>query len=178
MSGRTILRRLVAVCAVAVAALLGGTVTAGPAAATTVPGAASASWDAWSIYRMINYQRAGHGIPALNWNPALISAAGGHNGWMAYYDQLSHQLSGEHSLAYRIPAAGYTPWSAIAENLAVTTNLSISGVTAVETNMYNEGPTGGHYLNLMNPTYRDVGVAVTFDAQHSLAWVTIDFGAH
>lgn len=106
---------------------------------------------------------------------SLTTAAAQHNGWMAYTNTLSHRLSGEHSLGYRVTACHYI-WQALGENLGVTTDWSSAGVAKLQSMMYAEGPGGGHYVNLMNSTYRDVGVSVSIDATHHKAWLTVDFG--
>lgn len=172
---RPSLSRVVVALLSCVLALGCSLVLAQVAEADTAPDAAMTAYDASSVFSAINHQRTSHGIAALRSNAALTQAALGHNKWMAATNTLSHRLSGEHSLGYRVTACGYS-WSALAENIGASTNWSHSGVLAIEFAMYAEGPSGGHYQNLMSPTYRDVGVSVYMDSRHHTAWLTIDFG--
>lgn len=168
-------RRAVAALLTLVLALGSGLMFAQVAEADTAPSPSVAASDASSVLNAINHQRALHGVFALRSNAALTQAALGHNKWMAATNTLSHRLSGEHSLGYRVLACGYS-WSALAENIGANPDWSSSGVMAMEFAMYAEGPSGGHYQNMMSSTYRDVGVSVYMDSAHHTAWLTIDFG--
>lgn len=137
----------------------------------------SASNFAWAILSTLNAERAAHGLPALRMNSDLISSAHAHNLAMAAADTLSHQLPGEPSLGPRILDAGYHYYYA-GENVAWTTDESVTGVVDTHIAMYNEvPPNDGHRQNILSPNYRDVGIDVVIDAAHGKAWITEDFGS-
>lgn len=141
------------------------------------PAPVSASNYAWAILSTLNAERAANGLPALHMNSDLIASAHAHNLAMAAANTLSHQLPGEPGLATRILDAGYHYYYA-GENVAWTTDESVSGVVSVHVSMYNEvPPNDGHRQNILSPNYRDVGIDVVLDAAHGKAWVTEDFGS-
>lgn len=158
----------VVICAVLAAGLL---TTAARSHAST-PTTTDAAYDAQQMYKAMNSERAGLGLPGYRWSAALTRAAKQHNYWMATRNVLSHQLSGEQTIGYRVTVQGYT-WSAVGENIAMTPNWSLSGIYAVQRMMYNEiAPNDGHRRNIVSRTYRDVGIDIRMDATHGKAWVT------
>ena len=109
-------------------------------------------------------------------NAKLVAAAHAHNLKIAAADQLSHQVSGEAGLGERISAAGYR-WSAVGENVAVTTNRSEAGALSLQNLMYNETPPNdGHRRNILSSTFTEVGVDVVEDRAHGKLWLVTDFG--
>ena len=124
----------------------------------------------------LNAQRASHGLPALRSNAKLAAAAHAHNLKIAAADQLSHQLSGEAGLGERISAAGYR-WSAVGENVAVSTNRSEAGALSLQNLMYNETPPDdGHRRMILSSNFTEVGVDVVVDSVHGKLWLVTDFG--
>jgi uncharacterized protein YkwD len=144
-----------------------------------VPAArASTTTAAWSqaVYQLLNRERAAHGLAALRWNSALASAAHRHSVDMASHNLLSHQLPGELSLGARVTAAGYR-WVMVGENIAFTTNVTQTGLLALQRMLYAEvAPNDGHRRNILNKYYRDIGIDVVLG--HGKAWLTEDFGRH
>jgi uncharacterized protein YkwD len=167
-----------AACALVVALSLAAiTVSVAPPAAATTPSASTAAYDAQQVFALINSERASKGLAALRWNTRLTSAAHAHNLRMASANTLSHQLSGEASFGARITAAGYS-WRAAGENIGMTTDWSLSGILAVHRGMFAEvAPNDIHRRNILNTSYRDVGVDIVMDALHHKAWITEDFAA-
>jgi len=160
-------------CLTVAAALL---TSPSPASAATPPSLATALSDAKSMYQLLNQERASLGLPAYRWSPALTRAAKQHNYWMSTRNTLSHQLSGEHSLGYRVSVQGYT-WSAVGENVAVNGNWTLAGILSLQRMMFNEvAPNDGHRRNIVSRTFKDVGIDVCFDAVHNKTWVTQVFG--
>jgi hypothetical protein len=54
---------------------------------------------------------------------------------------------------------------------------TVAGLLQLQTLMYNEkAPDDGHRVNILNPSYREVGIDVYFDAAHHTMWFTQDFG--
>lgn len=124
-------------------------------------------------------------VPPLAWNSALHDAALGHNQLMIAADQQSHQLPGEPSLSQRITNAGYTSWSAVAENVfAFARGIAYAHAGFVID--WGDGPGGmqdprGHRNTLISNAYREIGIAVTPESNPSTSVgplvVTQNFGA-
>ena len=137
--------------------------------------ASRSDWAA-AVLDRLNAQRASHGLPALRSNAKLVAAAHAHNLKIAAADQLSHQLPGEAGLGERISAAGYS-WSAVGENVGVSTDRSPAGVLSLQDLMYNETPPNdGHRRNILSPSFTEVGVDVIEDTAHGKVWLVTDFG--
>jgi uncharacterized protein YkwD len=130
---------------------------------------------AYAVLNLLNSERAKHNLPALRMNSQLIASAHSHNLAMAAHNTMSHQVAGEASLGTRISRAGYS-WRAVGENIGWNGSMSTSAALSLERMMYNEGPGGGHYENIVSTTYRDVGIDVYLDQQHHKLWLTEDFG--
>jgi uncharacterized protein YkwD len=136
---------------------------------------ARSDWAA-AVLDRLNAQRASHGLPALRSNAKLTAAAHTHNLKIAAADQLSHQLPGEAGLGERISAAGYR-WSAVGENIAVSTNRSQAGVLSLQNLMYNETPPNdGHRRIMLSSNFTEVGIDVVDDSAHGKVWLVLDFG--
>lgn len=130
-----------------------------------------------SVLSQINAQRKAHGLPALSMSSRLVAAAHAHNHKMAAYNTMSHQLPGELGLGPRVLAAGYD-YRTAGENVGWNSLMTQSGAQYLQTLMYNElPPNDGHRQNILNPTYRHVGVDILFDTLHHKLWLTTDFGS-
>jgi uncharacterized protein YkwD len=130
---------------------------------------------AYAVLNVLNSERAKHNLPALRMNSQLIASAHSHNLAMAAHNTMSHRVAGEASLGTRISRAGYS-WRAVGENIGWNGSMSTSAALSLERMMYDEGPGGGHYENIVSTTYRDVGIDVYLDQQHHQLWLTEDFG--
>jgi uncharacterized protein YkwD len=106
-------------------------------------------------------------VPPLTWNDQLEIAAMGHARDMANHNYFSHTSKDGRSMEDRIVSAGYKfkgyKSFAIGENIAEG-QLSIAEV------MKGWFKSEGHCKNLMNPGFKEVGVALSNDY-----WVQ-DFG--
>jgi len=103
------------------------------------------------LFSSLNRERAALGLPVLQWDDALASAARQHAARMAQSDQMSHQLPGESDLLTRLAASG-ARFSVIAENVAVGPDA------AVIHSMWMHSP--GHRANILSPELSAVGIAV------------------
>src|ERR1700735_220865 len=103
------------------------------------------------LFNFLNRERSALGLPVLQWDDALASAARQHAGRMAQLNQMSHQLPGEPALLARLSDAG-AHFSVIAENVAVGPD------PAVIHNMWMHSP--GHRANILSPDLSAVGIAV------------------
>jgi Cysteine-rich secretory protein family len=103
------------------------------------------------LFNSLNRERAALGLPVLQWDDALASAARQHAARMAQLDEMSHQLPGEPNLLVRASEAG-ARFSVIAENVAVGPD------PAVIHTMWMHSP--GHRANILSPELSSVGIAV------------------
>jgi len=105
--------------------------------------------------------------PPITWNNDLEDAATGHAKDMAKRNYFNHTSKDGRSMAERIQNAGYTYKGfksyAIGENIA-------AGQESIGEVMDGWFKSEGHCLNLMNPDFREVGVAM-----YKNYWVQ-DFG--
>ena len=159
------------------AGLTAATVTqVGPAGATTVPtrSAMEIRID-WSIFHLINKERAAHGLSPLTMAWHLRQSSRHHNVTMARFNEMSHQLPGEPVFTTRILNAGYH-WSWAGENIAWNSDISLPGVKLLQRLMYREKPPDdAHRLNILSTHYRNIGVDVYVDKAHGKIWLTTDF---
>ncbi|HBY98652.1 MAG: CAP domain-containing protein [Ardenticatenaceae bacterium] len=122
-----------------------------------------------------NLERERAGVPPLKLEPLLTAAARGHSQDMADNDFFSHTGSDGSTPWDRIERAGYTGWSALAENIA-------AGYDSPGAVVAGWMGSKGHRENLLNPAYREVGVGYSYLANdqgsvnYSHYW-TQDFGA-
>lgn len=107
--------------------------------------------------------------PALNWSNLLEQAANGHSSDMAQNNYFSHDSLDGRTFTQRLTAAGYN-YSAAGENIA-------AGDVTVEQVVNHWLNSPGHCVNMMNPAYREVGVACANNssATYSNYW-TMDLG--
>jgi cysteine-rich secretory family protein len=103
------------------------------------------------LFNSLNRERAALGLPVLQWDDALASAARQHAARMAQLNQMSHQLPAEEDLLARLGDAG-AHFSVIAENVAIGPD------PAVIHNMWMHSP--GHRANILSPELSAVGIAV------------------
>jgi len=110
--------------------------------------------------------------PPLAFNAQLIAAARGHSQDMLANDFQGHTGSDGSTWVTRIEAAGYTDWTAIAENVyAYAKNLFYGHASLV----VDWGvPSLAHRLNIMNfsasgPVYTEAGIGIVADTSASKA---------
>ncbi len=89
--------------------------------------------------------------PALTWNTVLTDASYGHSLDMANQNYFSHTSRDGRSAGDRVTAAGYR-WSLVGENIA-------AGYGTVANVVAGWMASDGHCANLMNPNFRDFGLA-------------------
>lgn len=106
--------------------------------------------------------------PALAYNAQLEQAAQGHATDMATRNYFSHTSLDGRTMAQRISATGYA-WRTIGENIAAgqpTPEQVVAGWLASE----------GHCRNIMNPSFRELGVGYAQGGSYRHYWVQ-NFGA-
>lgn len=133
-------------------------------------------------------------VAPLAWNQQLYNAAEFHSQQQINADQQSHQLPGEPGLGQRATNFGYANWTNLAENVyafAEDANYGQAGFVIDwgddQSASGGEAAIGGiqsppgHRNNLLNPTYREVGIRSLYSAPSNTRqtgpWViTQDFG--
>lgn len=142
---------------------------AGPA--STSPGAPSAPPPRAGVGRqvvaLVNVERSRAGCAPVSADAALQSAAQGHSDDMAARDYFSHTSPDGSTFAERIRAAGYLG-GAIAENIA-------AGQPSAQDVMSAWMASPGHRANILNCTYRDIGVGYATGGSYGTYW-TQTFG--
>lgn len=113
----------------------------------------------------MSYQAA----PALAWNCQLENAAYGHSLSMAENDYFSHTGNDGSDPGDRISAAGYD-WVTYGENIA-------AGYRDAESVMDGWLTSAGHCANLMNSSFKDIGVGVAEGSGTYGSYWTQDFAA-
>lgn len=118
------------------------------------------------IFALTNRDRAGQGLPALQWSPALARAAEAHAQMMVQEPALSHDYPGEPPLEERAKQAG-VHFQTVAENIA-------SGWSAEQIdNAWMHSPS--HRENILDPRLNALGVAVV--QRGSQLYAVEDFAA-
>jgi uncharacterized protein YkwD len=116
----------------------------------------------------LNADRANAGAPPLVLCNTLMNAAQGHSDDQAITNTMTHTGSDGSDIGSRADAAGYTGWTALGENVAM-------GYSTVDTVMTAWMNSTGHRANILNSSYRNVGLAESFAADGTPYW-TQDFG--
>jgi uncharacterized protein YkwD len=124
----------------------------------------------WSecILTTINEARAGTGARPLKLDLRVSLAAFGHSTDQALAQSMSHSDAAGTNAGTRLQAAGYN-WSTWGENVAAG-QADCATVTAAWLG------SSTHRANIMNPLFRDVGVAMVLGANGVPYW-TMDLAA-
>ena len=132
---------------------------------------AVASYDD-EVVRLVNVERSSSHLPPIKDEAHLVSAALRHSTDMAnnMVDYISHTGTDGSTYDQRIGDAGYTGWTAIAENIAAgysTPSAVIAGWMA----------SSGHRANILSTNCREIGVSYVYAAAGYQHFWTQDFGA-
>lgn len=175
-SSRRTIRGLLTIFTLVAAMIVPAVVGAQSASASTTAMTSLEKTYANAVLALMNIERSAHHLPALTLRSSLLTSSRRHDIKMAYYNKMSHQLPGEAAFYDRIENAGYY-WTWCGENIAWNSNISVAGVRALETMMYNEvAPNNAHRLNILNSHYANVGIDIYIDLTHHKVWMTQDFG--
>ncbi|MCI0681674.1 MAG: CAP domain-containing protein [Gemmataceae bacterium] len=129
---------------------------------------------------LVNQERFSRGLAPLAVNLTLNYAAWQHSNQMAVRSKafpsnpaqaLQHTLFGVTgpTVSSRLDFAGYDNWLAYGENIAF-------GYTTAIAVMQGWMNSPGHRANILNPNFKEIGVAVATNAQGFLFW-TQEFGS-
>ena len=142
------------------------------ASVTAPPAASPTSADAYQqqLLNLINGSRAGAGLSPLTLS--AVQSAGtascigsyGHSVHMAQVGQISHD---------QFPQDICIPWSAAGENVGEASGSESAAIQTLHQGMMNEGPSGGHYQNIMSTAFTTVGIGLYYSG--NTLWLTEDF---
>jgi uncharacterized protein YkwD len=126
------------------------------------------------VLQLVNAQRSANGLAPLLRNEALDRAALRHSQDMAEGSFMSHAGSDGSNPGQRIQAAGYTS-STWGENIAIWYPSAQAVMDA-----WMNSP--GHRANILNASFREIGIGVAYDAPvrhggHPAGTYATDFGA-
>jgi serralysin len=132
------------------------------------------------MLELINAERAKSGVQPLALHNSLNLAAEKHSAWMISTDTFSHTGAGGTNPGDRMSAAGYkfTGSWAWAENIAWMSTRAPNGYTdeiqQLHTSLMNSS---GHRKNLLNDTYREIGIGFEVGQYHQYdgAFITQKF---
>jgi uncharacterized protein YkwD len=154
-----------------------------PAAASATARAASTALDTPAVrqvLKLINQARARAGLRRYTLTAGLWRSSWGHDILMAHGCGLSHQCPGEPPLGARETAAG-VPWATAGENIGeggpvAGTEAAITQLALILTRdmLVEKPPHDGHRLNLLNPAFHHLGIAIYRDRTGTV-WLTQDF---
>ncbi len=107
----------------------------------------------------------------IRWNKKLEKAAQHHSNDMAFNDFFDHTGSDGSQPWDRVTDAGYS-WSTVGENIA-------AGYSTPAAVMNGWLGSPGHCANIMNPAFKQMGVAYTIDegSEYRIYWTQV-FAAH
>jgi len=136
-----------------------------PPAATTTGGSGDDHADERrQILTLVNAERAKAGCGNLSAHSKLTIAAQRHSEDQAAHRNMAHEGSDGSNVGTRVTRAGYT-WRAVAENVAM-------GYRTPEAVMQGWMNSPGHRRNILNCTYRHLGVGVA-EGGGSLYWTQV-----
>ncbi|WP_020142197.1 CAP domain-containing protein [Terracoccus sp. 273MFTsu3.1] len=135
--------------------------------ATSRPAPPPRAGVAQQVVALVNVERSRAGCGPVSANAALRRAAQGHSDDMASRDYFSHTSPDGVTFAERIRAAGYDG-GAIAENIA-------AGQVSAQEVMRSWMASPGHRANILDCTYRDIGVGYATGGTYGTYW-TQTFG--
>ena len=123
------------------------------------------------LLNLINTSRAGGGLPPYTFSAVMSNGTGscvgsvGHSAHMAQDQMLNHD---------QFPADVCLPWSSAGENAGYWPAPEAQAIINIHNSMIAEGPSGGHYQNIMSPSFTTVGLGIVVD-QFGVTWLTEDF---
>jgi uncharacterized protein YkwD len=146
-------------------------ITANGRAPAPNPGAAS-SPDAnqQQLLGLINASRAGGGLAPYTFSAEQSSGNAncvgsfGHSVHMQQVGQISHD---------QFPQDICVSWSAAGENVGEAGGSESQAIQSLHQQMMNEGPSGGHYQNIMSTQFTTIGIGLYY--VNGMLWLTEDF---
>jgi uncharacterized protein YkwD len=147
------------------------TITPNGNVSTTAPNPAP-SPDAYEqqLLGLINASRASAGLRPYTFSSAQSSGNAncvgsyGHSVHMQQVGYISHD---------QFPQDICIPWSAAGENVGEASGTESQVIQTLHRQMMNEGPSGGHYQNIMSTQFTTIGIGLYY--VNGVLWLTEDF---
>ncbi len=133
-----------------------------PGQASPLPGSVNSGSLAQQVIDRVNRERIQQGLTALTLNPKLERAAQIHVQDRVSRGFFSHTGSDGSSVQVRVERQNYA-WIALAENIA-------RGQSSPDQVMASWMASPGHRSTILNPSYREIGVAYAQEGHH---WVQV-----
>lgn len=111
-----------------------------------------------------NKERAREGLPILRSNANLVRAAEFLAADLAERRVLEHKDRNGRKLVERLESAGYTGWTAVAENIAY-------GQKGAEDVVSAWMRSAGHRKNILDPDLNEIGVGYRTSSKGQIYWV-------
>ena len=121
------------------------------------------------VVELTNIERQKAGLAPLTPQANLTQAASGYAGVLASGSCFAHTCGPVPDFSERATQAGYTNWTALAENIAAGQRTPEAVVQA-----WMESP--GHRANILNPRYTEIGVGLATGGRMAMYWAQ-SFGA-
>lgn len=118
-----------------------------------------------AVLALVNAERAEAGCAPVTANTQLATSARGHARDMAARNYFSHTSQDGRTLGDRVDASGYR-WSGIGENIA-------KGYADAEQVMEGWMNSSGHRANILNCSYRHLGIGLATSSKGSRYWVQV-----
>ena len=122
------------------------------------------------VLELTNMERQRAGVPPLTLSSELSSAAQGYSQVLAESGCFAHTCGPVPRFTDRIDLAGYTGFTAVAENIA-------AGFATPESVVDGWMGSEGHRANLLSPKYSEIGIGVATGAGPYGTFWTQDFGS-
>lgn len=117
-----------------------------------------------AVVERTNKERSREGLPILRPNANLVRAAEFLAADLADRRLLEHKDRNGRKLAERLESAGYTGWTAIAENIAYGHKTADDVVSAWMRST-------GHRKNILDPDVTEIGVGYRTSSTGQIYWV-------
>jgi uncharacterized protein YkwD len=149
---------------------VGGTTVSVQLPITVLPsGASGPDMFQQQLLSLINTSRAGGGLPPYNFSQTQSNGTGscigsiGHSEHMAQTGTLAHD---------QFPADICLTFSSAGENICEWPGDEATAIANCHQAMMAEGPSGGHYQNIMNPRFTTIGLGLV--EYNGVLWLTED----
>jgi uncharacterized protein YkwD len=121
------------------------------------------------VLELTNIERQKVGVAPLSLSAELNTAAQEYSVVLASGSCFAHTCGPVPDMADRLGQAGYTEWTAIAENIA-------AGYPTPEAVVQGWMSSAGHRENLLSPAYHEIGIGVAVGGGRYGVFWTQDFG--
>jgi len=125
------------------------------------------------LLNLINTSRAGGGLPPYTFSAVMSNGTGSCIGSIGNSESMAQMGAlNNHDL---FPGDVCATWSSAGENEGWWSGVSeAQAIINIHNSMMAEGPSGGHYQNIMSSSFTTVGLGLVVD-HNGVTWLTEDF---